>query len=148
MGSLEKPVFYFVLVVAVLNLIAYISVRDWTAILVFFLAGNLMHVVNPDKSIDLIVGILAATIFRHVYIEGMKTKPTPKDNIQELKEMMSGSNLEGLEQQTKKLVNRQKDLFHMANKMGPMMKQASEMMKQLPEGFLENAMKNFNKNNK
>jgi hypothetical protein len=57
---------------------------------------------------------------------------------------MNGANLEGLQQKTDKLVNRQKDLFHMASKMGPMMKQASEMMKQLPEGFLEKAMENLN----
>lgn len=146
MGSLDKPVFYFVLVVALLNLIAYASVRDWTAILVFFLAGNLMYLINPNQSVDLIVAILSATIFRSIYIEGMKSK-TDKDKMPDLKDILNGSNLEGLEQQTKKLVGRQKELFQMADKMAPMMKQAQQMMKQLPEGFLEKAMQNFNKNN-
>jgi hypothetical protein len=33
----------------------------------------------------------------------------------------------------------------MAKELGPMMKQAENMMNKLPNGFLENAMKNFNK---
>jgi uncharacterized membrane protein (DUF106 family) len=103
---------------------------------------------NKNKTLILIVAIVVASLCRAVYVEGYETKKKPKNKMEELKEIMNGANLEGLTQNADKLVKRQKDLFHMANKMGPMMKQASEMMKQLPEGFLEKAMENFNKQNK
>lgn len=146
-GSLDNTaVYYVVLVVAILNLIAYASVQDWKSIFCFIIAGIGMLVFSQNKTIVLFVAILSATICRATYVEGMKTKP--KDKMDELKEIMNGANLEGLTQNADKLVKRQKDLFHMANKMGPMMKQASDMMKQLPEGFLEKAMANFNKQHK
>lgn len=146
-GSLDNTaVYYVVLIVAILNLIAYASVQDWKSIFCFIIAGIGMLVFSQNKTIILFVAILSATICRATYVEGMKTKP--KDKMDELKEIMNGANLEGLTQNADKLVKRQKDLFHMANKMGPMMKQASDMMKQLPEGFLEKAMANFNKQHK
>lgn len=146
-GSLDNTaVYYVVIVVAILNLIAYASVQDWKSIFCFIIAGIGMLVFSQNKTIILFVAILSATICRATYVEGMKTKP--KDKMDELKEIMNGANLEGLTQNADKLVKRQKDLFHMANKMGPMMKQASDMMKQLPEGFLEKAMANFNKQHK
>jgi len=148
-GSLDnKAVYYIVLVVAILNIIAYVSIQDWKSLGCFVLAGLAMFAFKQNKTIILIVAIVVATLCRTVYVEGYETKKKPKDKMQELKEIMNGANLEGLTQNADKLVKRQKDLFHMANKMGPMMKQASEMMKQLPEGFLEKAMENFNKQNK
>lgn len=149
-GSLDnKAVYYMVLVIAMLNVIAYVSIQDWKSLGCFALAGMAMFAFNTNKTIILIVAIIAATLCRTVYVEGYKNnKKKPKNKMEELKEIMNGANLEGLTQNADKLVKRQKDLFHMANKMGPMMKQASEMMKQLPEGFLEKAMENFNKQNK
>jgi hypothetical protein len=146
-GSLDNAVVYYVVVVvAILNIIAYISVQDWKSMGCFVVAGMGMYAFSQNKTILLIVAILAAAICRATYVEGMETKPkTPKDKMADLKEIMSGANLEGLTQNADKLVKRQKDLFNMADKMGPMMKQASDMMKQLPEGFLEKAMENFNK---
>jgi hypothetical protein len=149
-GSLDnKAVYYVVVVVAILNIIAYISVHDWKSVGCFVVAGMGMYAFSQNKTILLIVAILAASICRATYVEGMETKTkiskTPKDKMDDLKEIMSGANLEGLTQNADKLVKRQQDLFNMADKMGPMMKQASDMMKQLPEGFLEKAMKNFNK---
>jgi hypothetical protein len=145
-GSLDNTVVYYVVVVVViLNLVAYVSVQDWRSVACFVVAGVGMYAFSQNKTIILIVAILASAICRATYVEGMKNQ---KDKMTELKEIMNGANLEGLTQNADKLVKRQKDLFHMANKMGPMMKQASDMMKQLPEGFLEKAMENFNKQHK
>lgn len=148
MGSLEKTVYYIVVFVAILNIIAYLSDYDWQSVLIFIIAGGLMYLLNPNITIDLLVAIFSATIFKSVYIEGMKTKPKPKTKIDELKDLMNGTNFEGLQQKTNKLVDKQKELLKMASGMGPMMKQANEMMSKLPEGFLEQAMENFKKNNK
>lgn len=145
----NKTIYYVVLVIAVLNIIAYASVQDWKSIGCFVLAGIIMTVFNKNKTVILIVAILGAALCRSVNIEGMEKKPK-KDKINELKDLMKGANLEGLSNLSKKankLVANQKDLFHIANKMEPMMKQATEMMAKLPEGFLEKAMANFNNNN-
>lgn len=153
-GSLDKsPAFYIVCVIAILNIIAYISVRDWQSIAFFGIAGLVTYAFDTNKTLVLIVAIIAATLFRitRSQREGMAKKKLPvahenKDlnPIQQLKEAMSGANLEGLHQQTDKLMKNQKQMFHMAKNLQPMMKQATEMMKNLPEGFLEKAMKNFN----
>jgi len=143
MGSLDKTVYYIVLVIALLNILSYLSDQDWKSVVIFIIAGSLMNLLNPDRTIDLIVAIFSATIFKSVYVEGMKSKP--KSKMDELKELMNGNNLEGLQQKTDKLVKRQQDLLGVA---GPLMKQANDMMSKLPEGFLEAAMKNFNKRKK
>lgn len=141
--------YYVVLVIAILNIIAYLSVQDWKSIGCFVLAGIIMTVFNKNKTVILIVAILGAALCKSVYFEGMEKNPQKK-KISNLKDIMKGVDLEGLTTLNKKannLVKNQKDLFHMANKMGPMMKQATEMMKNLPEGFLEKAMANFNNQN-
>ena len=143
-GSLENQMMYYtVVVIAILNLVAYVSVWDLYSVGWFIVAGLCMFVLTQNKTIALVVAILGGVLNRSIYVEGMTKKP--KNKMDELKDIMNGANLEGLTQNADKLVKRQKDLFHMANKMGPLMKQASDMMKQLPEGFLEKAMKNFDK---
>jgi hypothetical protein len=139
-GSLENKIMYYtVVVIAILNLVAYLSVRDMYSVGWFMIAGMCMYVLTQNKTIALVVAILGGALNRSVYVEGMTKKP----KMEELKDIMNGANLEGLAQKTDKLVNNQKDLFQMVNQMGPLIKQTSEMMKQLPEGFLEHAMKKF-----
>ena len=169
-GSLDsKAAFYVVSIIAVLNIIAYLSVRDWNAIFFFILAGLVTYGFDTNKTLVLVIAIVAATLFRitRYQREGM-AKPTPKipkkkplpvaheiqefksgmpqipetdDPVSLMKEAMSGANMEGL---TNKLMKNQKSMISMAQNLQPMMKQATEMMKNLPEGFLEKAMKNFN----
>ena len=129
-GGLDYTV---VLVVVILNMIAYLSVQDWTAsaILVFGLVSS--HVF-PYKSMILFLALLLAALSRSVYVEGMANKK--KDKI---------TALEGLSLKANKLADKQKDIFSMAKDLGPMMERAESMMNKLPPGFLEQAMKNFNK---
>lgn len=129
-GGLDYTV---VLVVVVLNMIAYLSVKDWTAsaILVF---GLVSSQVFPYKSMILFLAVLLAALSRSVYIEAMTNKK--KDKI---------TALEGLSLKANKLADKQKDIFSMAKDLGPMMERAESMMNKLPPGFLEQAMKNFNK---
>jgi hypothetical protein len=128
-GGLDYTV---VMVIVVLNLIAYVSVKDWSAsaILIFGVGASYVF---PYKSMVLFLAVLIAALSRSVYVEGMKNK---KKDI---------SALEGLTQKANKLADKQKDLFSMAKDLGPMMERAESMMNKLPPGFLEQAMKNFNK---
>jgi uncharacterized membrane protein (DUF106 family) len=170
-GSLDNStVFYIVVVVAVFNLIAYLSVRDWTSIACFVLAGLVTYAFDTNKTVVLVIAIITATLVRITRFQrdGMenkkkeKVKEKIKEKVKERKEIpesheasdlnpmeefknaLSGSNLEGLQLKTDKLMKHQKDIFHMAQNLKPMMEQATELMKSLPNGFLEKAMKNFN----
>ena len=49
--------------------------------------------------------------------------------------------LEGLTSTAHSLMDRQDQLHSLAKQLGPLMKQASKMMKQLPDGFLQEALK-------
>ena len=157
-GSLDNSTMVLV-VITVLNVIAYVSVRDWKATGVLVLAG-LATMVFENKGLVLFVGMLVAALSRSIYIEGMEVKKEEKEKEKEKEEKkpmgspekkkgdimtLQGSSLEGLSQQAELLGGRQKELFAMAKDLGPMMKQAESMMNRLPKGFLAEAMKNFNK---
>ena len=163
-GSLDNST-YVLYAIVILNLIAYLSVKDWMASAVIVLACIASYTF-ANKGVVLFVGILAAALSRSVFIEGMTTDKKEKEEkeIKDIKEVKSkkevegsvekkkgnatsiqGSSLEGLSQQAGELSKRQKDLFAMAQDLKPMMKQAENMMNQLPKGFLAEAMKNFNK---
>jgi hypothetical protein len=156
-GSLDNSTMILV-VIAVLNAIAYISVRDWKATGILILAG-LATMMVENKCLVLFVGMLVAALSRSIFIEGMEVekKKEEEKEKEEKKPMgstekkkgdstsLQGSSLEGLSQQAEILGGRQKELFAMAKDLGPMMKQAESMMNRLPKGFLAEAMKNFNK---
>jgi hypothetical protein len=132
-GGLDYTV---VMVIAILNLIAYISVKDWKAsgVLLFGIAASYVLPYNP---MVLFLALLVAALSRSVYVEGLKNKEKDEEKPKNA--------LEGLTQQAEKLEKKQKDLFSMAADLGPMMERAESMMNKLPPGFLEQAMKNFNK---
>lgn len=155
-GSLDNTSMFLVIIV-ILNAIAYTSVKDWKALSILIVAGIATYTFE-NKGIVLFVGILAAALSRSIYVEGMKNKKEKekKKNPEKIAEnptevidgdatTIKGASLEGLSQHAEKLAKRQTDLFAMAKELGPMMKQAENMMNKLPQGFLENAMKNFNK---
>ena len=143
-GSLDNQMMYYtVVIVAVLNLFAYLSIGDWRSIGWFVVSGLCMYVLNPNRTIALVVAILGAALNRSVYVEGMTKKSKSASNLEDLKDIMNGANLEGLTQKAGKLMSQQKELFGMAKDMGPFMSQANEMMKNLPPGFLEKAMNNM-----
>ena len=156
-GSLDNST-YVLMGIVILNIIAYVSVKDWKATGILLLAG-LATMVVENKGLVLFIGMLVAALSRSVYLEGMEVeKKEEKAKEKEEKKPMGspekkkgdattlqGSSLEGLSQQAELLGGRQKELFAMAKDLGPMMKQAESMMNRLPKGFLAEAMKNFNK---
>jgi hypothetical protein len=153
-GSLDNST-YAIIGIVILNIIAYVSVKDWKATGILILAG-LASTAVENKGLVLFIGMLVAALSRSVYLEGMtadaKTPTPPKSEpvgpVAKKKgdaTTLSGSSLEGLSQQAELLGGRQKELFAMAKDLGPMMKQAESMMNRLPKGFLAEAMKNFNK---
>jgi hypothetical protein len=144
-GGLDYTV---VMVVVVLNLIAYLSVKDWTAsaILVVGIAASQMV---PYKSMLLFLSVLLAALSRTVYVEGMKVgemeEEEEDEKVMKVDKVDKISALEGLSLKANKLADKQRDLFSMAKDLGPMMERAESLMNKLPPGFLEHAMKNMAK---
>lgn len=145
-GGLDCTV---VIIIVVLNLIAYISVKDWKASGILVI-GLVVSQMVPNKSMVLFFAILLAALFRSVYVEGMKNKKEEDSDSEDEEE--SGKTkitaLEGLSVKANQLADKQMDLFSMAKNLGPMMERAESMMNKLPPGFLEHAMKNMGKEKK
>lgn len=142
-GGLDYTV---VMIILVLNMIAYLSVRDWTASTIL-LVGIAVSQMIPNKSMVLFLAILLAALSRTVYVEGleMKKEEVVEKKGKKEKEGYKMAALEGLSINANKLADKQKDLFSMAKDLGPMMERAESMMNKLPPGFLEQAMKNMGK---
>jgi hypothetical protein len=155
-GSLDSSmVFYVVLVVSILNIIAYLSARDITAVFSFVIAAAFMYMLYPDKTISLFVAIIVAAGFRTMYVEGLETEKKEKEEPVEKVPAKEAGEMPDLTQMTetaKLLMKNQKSLFEMADKLEPMMAQSQKLLQNLPEGFLGEALKKLNaeglKNNK
>jgi hypothetical protein len=148
-GNLESPVVYkIIMVVCILNLISYISVRDYKAIIAFFIGGGFVYIFYPNKTIALFLAILVGAAFRTNY-EGLKVKkkikPPQGVSIEKDKSLdLENNTIEGLVGATDKLMQNQKNLSDMTKQLGPMLKNATQLLDKLPDGFLNEAMKNFN----
>ena len=162
-GSLDNQMlFYTVAVIAALNLIAYLSVGDWRAILCFAVSGLCMFVLTSNPSISILVAILGGAVCRSVHVEGMtpdKKKPKTPDkkpdtpdpmdkkpdlDLNSIKDIMSGANLEGLATKAERLSETNGNMTDQLTKLLPAVDKMSNILDKLPEGFLAEAMKNFN----
>ena len=139
-GGLDYTV---VIVVVILNLIAYLSVKDWTASIILIIGIGASQMV-PYQSMVLFLALLLAALSRTVYVEGMKVKKDEDDEEEDAGKSKITA-LEGLSVKANQLADKQMDLFSMAKNLGPMMERAESMMNKLPPGFLEQAMKNMGK---
>jgi hypothetical protein len=148
----NKMLFYVIVVIAVLNIIAYVSVQDWNSVIFFFLVGFLAHTFKLGNTLSLIVAILSANIFRATAImrEGLENKkkkkqpePVPDekkiDYAANLKEPETFKSLEGLANKADNLVKSQENLQMMTKKLGPMMDKAMKLMDKLPKGIFDKA---------
>ena len=71
-GSLDNST-YVLGVILVLNVIAYVSVRDWRATAILVVAGLAATSVE-NKGLVLFIGMLVAALSRTIYLEGMEVK--------------------------------------------------------------------------
>jgi len=169
----SSTVFTIVVVIAVFNVIAYMHVKDWSSIAVFLLAGGVTFSVTMNRTLGVVAAIVAGSLFRatnNLMIEGMASdksvspkptlpkgakskrdevkKPVAKQEAEPVKNKYAdflGS--EGMSTQLDQLQNNQAVLTNGIKALQPLMQQASAMLKGLPSGFLDEALKNFSKNN-
>ena len=163
----SNTVFTIVAVIAVFNVIAYLHVKDWSSIGVFVLAGAVTFSVTRNRSLAVVAAVIAGSLFRasnNLMQEGMKSKgpkkvkpaakkgkaPKPKEPKEPPKEPNKFDaflGAEGMSSQLDELQNNQAVLTNGIKALEPLMKQASSMLKGLPSGFLDEALKKFGKNN-
>jgi hypothetical protein len=170
----SNTVFMIVAIIAVFNAIAYIHVQDWSSIAVFLLAGAVTFSVTMNRTLGVVAAVVAASLFRatnNLMKEGMESKDaatpdaatevpaaTPKPPVipalrkrEPIKEGLKASKYdflgsEGMSSQLNELQSNQKVLTNGIKALEPLMQQASSMLKGLPSGFLDEALKNFRKN--
>jgi hypothetical protein len=167
-GSLENSnvVLYIVAAIAFFNLVAFLSAHDWNSIVFFALAGFVAYALKLGLVLSLVIAIISANVFRasKALQEGLENKkhkpkkhsspkkddkkpdPLPKESKSTAENaaptVLNSNTLEGLTSTANGLMERQDKLHELAGQLGPLMNQASSMLKQLPEGFLQNAFKN------
>lgn len=168
-GSLEnnKIALYIVAFIAFFNMVAFLTARDWNSVAFFILAGFVARAFNVSTTLSLVIAIICANVFRasKSLQEGLENKkhprkkmasehkkedkkphPLPKETKSSAQNaaptVVDSTTLEGLTSTANGLMERQEKLHDLAGQLGPLMKQASHMLKQLPEGFLQNAFKN------
>uniref|UniRef100_A0A6C0BAE0 Uncharacterized protein n=1 Tax=viral metagenome TaxID=1070528 RepID=A0A6C0BAE0_9ZZZZ len=167
-GSLETTniAFYVVLAIAVFNIVAFVTAHDWNSLIFFSLAAFVATIFKVSPLLTLVIAIISANVFRASKFlqEGLENKKKPKSKkhtkVTKSTETplphkeasstadnaayapMNANTLEGLTSTANGLMERQDKLHELAGQLGPLMKQASSMLKQLPEGFLQNAFKN------
>ena len=76
-------VFYIAVVIAVINLIAFVVEANWTAFLFFVLATFATFKIKPDKTFALITGIIVSNLYRAT--NGLHEGLTSSKSIQDLK---------------------------------------------------------------
>ena len=135
----ESTSFYIVLFIAVLNVVAFVTVKDWKSIIFLVLASIAAYFIKPDETFCLVVGIIASNLYRATSTlqgsmqEGMKNKKEEPDVLSSLHSADLGS-----------LMQQQKELMKSIANMGPLMQSAKEAMAHIPKDFLRKAMKKVN----
>ena len=158
----SKLLFYVVFVIALFNILFFLSCKEWNAIIVFLLVLFVSYALQVGITISFVVALIGANVFKATNLlqEGLenkkqkqkqKQKPLPKrakvvipsPTIAKTTVDKSNSSskhitsidpaaLEGLENSAKDVIKSQETLSEMTAKLGPLMDHAHKIMKLLP----------------
>ena len=156
----NRLVLYVVVFLAVTNVLGYFSMRDMNAITFFALIGYLTHQFTKNMIVVLLTAMLATNLLMSNSIrEGLAGKKdkkeeeeeeeeedekkeeggeepyvdkaaTAKENYAEFEAQIGGEGMKQITNETKELLNQQKELMTAMEGMGPVMQQASNLMTQ------------------
>ena len=72
----NKTIWYVVVVVALLNVVAFFSEKSWSSLGILVLASGVTYAVKPDRTLALVAGIIVANLYKATagVHEGMKGK--------------------------------------------------------------------------
>jgi hypothetical protein len=128
---MSDTVFVIVAIIAVLNVIAYVNYQEWTSLGFLVLASGVTFAVTQNNTLALVAGIVGASLFRAIY--AMRREGFEKKKKEGLLDKNTTDSINTL-------FNNQKELMSLAEQLSPMMNKVENMVKGLPEGFLEKAM--------
>ena len=159
-----------VVVIGLLNLIAFYAMKDWNAIAVFLLVATVTFFFTKNPVFMLVAAMVASSLFRaSKMMEGFEEKPkknkehkrkaaepVPMDNEkqaavyeaspQKKKETPEMSLFESpLEEQFGNLQKNNESLLNNIKALTPLMKQSGELFKAMPPELMAQALKNFGK---
>jgi hypothetical protein len=141
----RRLIVYILMVVAVVNLVAFANVQDGQAIVFFFLAFGVVYSFDKNVMLALIAAIVGTSMFRAVVImrEGMEANPDApvKPKKADPLKALGTNGVQGM----KSLMKQQEGLMQMAQNLQPLMQQASKLLEGLPDGVLEQAMNKLKK---
>lgn len=152
-----------VVIVGLLNLIAFYGMNDWNAIAVFLLVATVTFFFTQNPVYMLVAAMVASSLFRaSKMMEGYEnrkklkkpkkpTEPVPMDNEKmaaeyEQKEKTEMSLFDKpLEEQFVSLQKNNESLLNNIKALTPLMKQSGELFKAMPPELMTQALKNFGK---
>ena len=140
----SPTVFYIVLIIAVLNVLGYASMKEWDSLTFFLLATGVTYAVTQHRVLALVVGVVGASLFKAsgvMHREGLEVKSKPK---MKLKSKSAGaaptiSSFDNLALN----IQDQEQLLKVSKQMGPLVQSMNKMISGLPEGFLEKAVESL-----
>jgi hypothetical protein len=62
--SNNKTIWYVVVVVAILNVVAFFSEKNWSSLGILVLASGVTYAVKPDRTLALVAGIIVANLYK------------------------------------------------------------------------------------
>jgi hypothetical protein len=149
-----------VVIVGLLNLIAFYGIKDWNAIAVFLLVATVTFFFTQNPVYMLVTAMVATSLYRASKTlegfekseikEGVKEPvpkvPVPMDNVKraakyEPEKLFDSS----LEEQFGNLQKNNESLLNNIKALAPLMKQSGELFKAMPPELLTRALKNFGK---
>lgn len=93
-GKGNSIVFYIAVVIAVINVIAFVVEANWTAFLFFVLATFATFKIKPDKTFALITGIIVSNLYRAT--NGLHEGLTSSKSTQDLKDNEEDTNVKSV----------------------------------------------------
>ena len=157
-----------VVVIGLLNLIAFYAMKDWNAIAVFLLVATVTFFFTKNPVFMLVAAMVASSLYRaskmiegfeekpkkHAELKKKTAEPVPMDNEkqaaayeaspQKKKPEMSLFD-SPLEEQFGNLQKNNESLLNNIKALTPLMKQSGELFKAMPPELMAQALKNFGK---
>jgi hypothetical protein len=160
---LRNPIlFALVGVLSIMNIIGYISRRDWNSVCFFALAAVITYYFSRNITVILAVALIATGVYRASgtlapRLEGMvggrregltdaSLDDDEDEDVNAIQTQMGGNNMPNVSpEQLAKLQSQQEKMIKMAERMQPLVAESMKMIKSLPNGFLENGLSNMTK---
>ena len=159
---LRNPILFVVVgILCIVNIIGYISRRDWNSVCFFALAAIITYYFSRNTTIVLAIALIATSVYRASgtlapRLEGMvgarregltdaSLDEDEEDDVNAIQTQMGGSTPNISSEQLEKLQAQQEKMIKMAERMQPLVAESMKMIKSLPNGFLENSLSGMTK---